>query len=97
MEQHIIICFSIFWIKRLQLLSCVLHLQFQLLNGVTRELSTEQRVSCSKVIPLLNAILFELCKNVVDDDETQVPDDDEAREPVFLDLVLKIPSKSLQV
>ena len=47
------------------------------LEEATRELSTEQRVSCSKVIPLLNALLFELRKNVVNDDETQVPDDDD--------------------
>ena len=48
----------------------------QPLEEATWELSTEQRVSCSKVIPLLNALLFELCKNVLDDDETQVPDDE---------------------
>ena len=54
------------------------------LEEATWELSTEQRVSCSKVIPLLNALLFELRKNVVDDDEnheTQVPDDDETQVP----------------
>ena len=54
------------------------------LEEATRELSTEQRVSCSKVIPLLNALLFELRKNVVDDDEnheTQVPNDDETQVP----------------
>ena len=28
------------------------------------------------MIPLLNALLFELRKNVLDDDETQVPDDE---------------------
>ena len=28
------------------------------------------------MISLLNALLFELCKNVLDDDETQVPDDE---------------------
>ena len=53
----------------------------QPLEEATRELSTEQRVCCSKVIPLLNALLFELRKNVVDDDETQVPDDDETQVP----------------
>ena len=53
----------------------------QLLEEATRELSTEQRVSCSKVIPLLNAILFVLHKNVVDEDGTNVPDDDETQMP----------------
>ena len=53
----------------------------QPLEEATRELSTEQRVSCSKVIPLLNAILFELRKNVIDDYETQVPDEDETQVP----------------
>ena len=53
----------------------------QPLEEATRELSTEQRVSCSKVIPLLNALLFELRKNVLDDDETQVADDDETQVP----------------
>ena len=53
----------------------------QPLEEATRDLSTEQRVSCSKVIPLLNALLFELRKNVVDDNETQVPDDDETQVP----------------
>lgn len=52
----------------------------QPLEEVTWELSTQQRVSCSKVIFLLNALLFELRKNVVDD-ETQVPDDDETQVP----------------
>ena len=54
----------------------------QPLEEATRELSTEQRVSCSnlKVIPLLNALLFELRKNVVDD-ETQVSDDNETQVP----------------
>ena len=52
----------------------------QPLEEATRELSTEQRVSCSKVIPLLNALLFELRKNVFDD-ETQVSDDDETQVP----------------
>ena len=33
-------------------------------------------MSCSKVIPLFNALLFELHKNILDDDETQVPDDE---------------------
>ena len=47
------------------------------LEEATQELSAEQRLSCSKVIPLLNAILFELQKYVVDEDETQVPDDDD--------------------
>ena len=63
----------------------------QPLEEATWELSAEQRVCCSKVIPLLNALLFELRKNVVDDDETQIPDDDEtrsqkAKEVVFLPL-----------
>ena len=53
----------------------------QPLEEATRELSTEQRVSYSKVIPLLNAILFELRKNVIDDNETQVPDEDETQVP----------------
>ena len=44
------------------------------LEEATRELSVEQTVSASKVIPLLNAILHELQENVVDDDETQVPE-----------------------
>ena len=43
------------------------------LEEATRELSAEQTVSASKVIPLLNAILHELQKNVVDD-ETQIPE-----------------------
>ena len=47
----------------------------QPLEEDTQEISTEQRVSCSKVILLLNALLLELCKNVVGD-ETHVPDDD---------------------
>ena len=53
----------------------------QPLEEATRELSVEQTVSCSKVIPLLNAILIELRKNIVDDDETQLPDDDETQVP----------------
>ena len=53
----------------------------QPLEEATRELSAEQRVCCSNVIPLLNALLFELRKNVVDDVETQVPDDDETHVP----------------
>ena len=53
----------------------------QPLEEATRKLSTEQRLSCSKVIPLLNALLFELRKNVLDDDETQVADDDETQVP----------------
>ncbi|XP_065895777.1 zinc finger BED domain-containing protein 4-like [Dysidea avara] len=53
----------------------------QPLEEATRELSAEQRVCCSNVIPLLNALLFELRRNVVDDDETQVPDDDESQVP----------------
>ena len=44
------------------------------LEEATRELSVEQIVSSSKMIPLLNAILHELQKNVVDNDETQIPD-----------------------
>ena len=52
----------------------------QPLEEATRELSTEQRVSCSKVILLLNALLFELRKNVVDD-ETQVSNDNETQVP----------------
>ena len=51
------------------------------LEEATRERSTEQRVSCSKVIPLLNALLFELHKNVVDDDVTLAPNDDETQVP----------------
>ena len=47
------------------------------LEEATQELSAEQRLSCSKVIHLLNAILFELKKYVVDENETQVPDDDD--------------------
>ena len=47
------------------------------LKEATHELSAEQRLSCIKVIPLLNAILFELQKYVVDEDETQVPDDED--------------------
>ena len=53
----------------------------QPLEEATRELSAEQRVCCSNIIPLPNALLFELRKNVVDDDETQVPDDDETQVP----------------
>ena len=52
---------------------CMMSELFQILQPLeeaTQELSTEQRVSCSKVIPLLNALLFELCKNVLDNDET---------------------------
>ena len=44
------------------------------LEEATREPSVEQTMSSSKVIPLLNAILHELQKHVVDDDETQVPE-----------------------
>ena len=45
------------------------------LEEATRELSVEQTVLSSKMIPLLNAILHELQKNVVDnDDETQIPE-----------------------
>ena len=44
------------------------------LEEATRELSVEHTVSSSKVIPLLNAILHELQKNVVDNDETQIPE-----------------------
>ena len=44
------------------------------LEEATRELSVEQTVSPSKVIPLLNGILHELQKNVVDNDETQIPE-----------------------
>ena len=47
------------------------------LEEATHDLSAEQRLSCSKIIPLLNAILFKLQKYVVDEDETQVPDDDD--------------------
>lgn len=53
----------------------------QPLEEATWELSTEQKVSCSKVIPLLNVLLLELRKNIVDNDETQVPDDDETQVP----------------
>ena len=42
----------------------------QPLEEATRELSAEKTVSCSKVIPLLNAILCELRKHIYDDDET---------------------------
>ena len=49
------------------------------LEEATRELSVEQTVSSSKVIPLLNAILHELQKNVVDDDETQVLETQDSR------------------
>lgn len=41
-------------------------------NAKQQKKSVEQTVSFSKVIPLLNAILHELHKHVVDDDETQV-------------------------
>ena len=44
------------------------------LEEATRELSVEHTVSSSKVIPLLIAILHELHKNVVDNDETQIPE-----------------------
>ena len=47
------------------------------LEKATRELSAEQGVSFSKAIPLLNAILYELRKYVIDEDERQVPDDDD--------------------
>ena len=53
----------------------------QPLEEATRELSTEKRVSCSKVIPLLNVTLFGLLKKVVDEDETHVPDNDETQIP----------------
>ena len=46
----------------------------QPLEEATRELSAEKTVSCSKVIPLLNAILCELRKHIYDDDETQIPE-----------------------
>ena len=50
----------------------------QPLEEAIRELIVPSRVSCSKVITLSNA---ELPKNVIDDDETQVPDEDEAQVP----------------
>jgi len=54
----------------------------QPLEEATWEFSTEQRVSCSKVIPLLIALLLALRKNEVDDDETQVPNEvDETQAP----------------
>ena len=46
----------------------------QPLEEATRELSAEKTVSCSKVIPLLNAILCKLRKHIYDDDETQIPE-----------------------
>ena len=73
------------------------------LEEAARELSTEQRVSCSKVIPLLNALLFELRKNVVDDDETQVPESQgssgrhssEESQQVISDLIASIEQRCL--
>ena len=55
------------------------------LEEATRELSVEQTVSSSKVIPLLNAILHELQKNVMDDDETQVPETQDSSAPISED------------
>ena len=55
------------------------------LEEATRELSVEQTVSSSKVIPLLNAILHELQKNVVDDDETQVLETQDSSAPISKD------------
>ena len=46
----------------------------QSFEEATRELSTEKPMSCSKVIPLLNALLRELYKHIYDDDETQIPE-----------------------
>ena len=63
---------------------CVMKQRVQVLKPLkeaTRQLGAEQRVSCSKVISLLNAILFELWKYVVDEDETQVNDDEEPQVP----------------
>ena len=53
------------------------------LEKATRELSVEQTVSSSKVIPLLNAILHELLKNVVDNDKTQVPESQNSIVPII--------------
>ena len=47
----------------------------QTLEESTRELSSRQTVSCSKVIPLLITILIELRRNLVNEDETQIPAD----------------------
>ena len=44
----------------------------QPLEEATRELSTEKTVSCSKVIPLLNALLCELRQHIYNDNETQI-------------------------
>ena len=53
------------------------------LKEATWELSAEQIISCSKAIPLPNAILFKLWKYVVDESETQVCDDgNETQVPV---------------
>ena len=53
----------------------------QPLEEATRELSTEKIVSCIKVIPLLNALLRELCKHSCDDDETQTPESQDNDDP----------------
>ena len=50
-----------------------------------RELSMEQTVSSSKLIPLLNAILHELQKNVVYNDETQTPESQYHTAPISED------------
>ena len=55
-----------------------------------RELSAEQTVSSSKVIPLLNAILHELQKNVVDADETQVPESQDSSAPISVFLLFAL-------
>ena len=84
---------------------CVMKQLVQVLKPLeeeTQELSAEQRVSCSKVIPLLNTILFKLWKYVVDKDKTQVPEMtmkpryQRAEEAVTI-LGLKKPNKYLQV
>ena len=69
----------------------------QPLEEATQELSTEQRVSWSKTIPLLNALLFELRKKVVDDDEIQVPDHDETQIPESQGISVPSSEESQQV
>ena len=53
----------------------------QPLQEATRELSTEKTVSCSKVIPLLNALLCELRKHIYDNDETQIQETQNNHDP----------------
>ena len=53
-------------------------------------------MSSSKVIPLLNAILHELQKNVVDVDETQVPESQDSSAPIVSEECQQVVSTQLE-